>query len=691
LLKGAFLFKALLTVTQLNPRQKEAVLYIDGPCLVLAGAGSGKTSVITRKIAYLIEQCDLPARHIAALTFTNKAAREMKERASKLVKGSASRGLTVSTFHNLGLNIIRREHKSLGFKPGFSIFDSEDARSLLKELMLKEGDLDNDHLDLVQHQISNWKNDLVNPARALSMAQSPAEQTIAFIYQRYNQALRAYNAVDFDDLILIPVELFQTNAEVLGRWQRKIRYLLVDEYQDTNSSQYLLVQLIVGDRGKLTVVGDDDQSIYAWRGARPENMSLLKQDYPSLRVIKLEQNYRSTSRILRVANHLIANNPHEFDKALWSEMGLGDPIRVLRCKNEEAEAERVATEIITQRLQKQYKFRDFAVLYRGNHQARLLEMKLQHHQIPYKMSGGSSFFGKTEIKDVMAYLRLIVNPDDDNAFLRIINTPRRQIGTSTLEALGGYASEREISLFAALDEMGLHSRIPEKNLERLQRFAHWIKQVGQNCRSETPVNAIREMLSDIDYEGWLHQNSNTPRAAEKRLENVFYLVESLQKTLDKTTNDDEDDLDSIDKKSRIEDAIAKLVLRDLMERQEEEDLSDQVQLMTLHASKGLEFPHVFMVGMEEELLPHRNSIEDNNIEEERRLTYVGITRAQKTLSMTLAGKRKQFGEMSETTPSRFLDELPPEDVEWEGFGEQSPEKNLAKGEETLSNLLNLFD
>ncbi len=672
-------------MTQLNPRQKEAVLYIDGPCLVLAGAGSGKTSVITRKIAYLIEQCGIPARHIAALTFTNKAAREMKERAGKLVKGSASKGLTVSTFHNLGLNIIRKEHKALGFKPGFSIFDSEDARSLLKELMLKDGDLDSDHLDLVQHQISNWKNDLVVPERALSMAQSQGEQTIAMIYLRYNQALRAYNAVDFDDLILIPVELFQTNSDVLARWQRKIRYLLVDEYQDTNSSQYLLVQLIVGNRGALTVVGDDDQSIYAWRGARPENMGLLKQDYPNLRVIKLEQNYRSTSRILRVANHLIANNPHEFDKALWSDMGLGDPIRVIRCKNEEAEAERIATEIITQRLQKQYKFRDFAVLYRGNHQARLLEMKLQHHQIPYKMSGGSSFFAKTEIKDVMAYLRLIVNQDDDNAFLRVINTPRRQIGTSTLEALGTYASERQISLFAALDEIGLQSRIPEKNLERIQRFAHWVKQVGRNCTGDNPVNAIREMLNDIDYEGWLHQNSNTPKAAEKRMENVFYLVESLQKTLDKTDGDDEEN------DTRMEDAIAKLVLRDLLERQEEEDTSDQVQLMTLHASKGLEFPHVFMVGMEEDLLPHRNSIEDNNIEEERRLTYVGITRAKRTLNMTLAGKRKQFGEMSETTPSRFLDELPTEDVEWEGFGEQSEAKNLAKGEETLSSLLNLFD
>lgn len=672
-------------MTQLNPRQKEAVLYIDGPCLVLAGAGSGKTSVITRKIAYLIEQCDMPARHIAALTFTNKAAREMKERVSKLVPGSAARGLTVSTFHNLGLNIIRREHKSLGFKPGFSIFDAEDARALLKELMLRDGELDNDHLDLVQHQISTWKNDLVQPDQALGIAQSPAEQTIAHIYQRYNQSLKAYNAVDFDDLILIPVTLFQTHDEILQHWQKRIRYLLVDEYQDTNSSQYLLVQLLVGKRGGLTVVGDDDQSIYAWRGARPENMTQLKQDYPNLRVIKLEQNYRSTSRILRVANHLIANNPHEFNKALWSEMGLGDPIRIIRCKNEDAEAERVATEILTQRLRKQYKFHDFAVLYRGNHQARLLEMKLQQHQIPYKISGGSSFFAKTEIKDLMAYLRLIVNPDDDNAFLRIINTPRRQIGTSTLEALGGYASERHISLFAALSEVGIQSRIPEKNLERLQRFSHWINNVIRNCGGDNPIDAIREMITDIDYESWLHQNSASTKAAEKRMDNVYYLVESLQKTLDKTADDDEGE------EARIEDAIAKLVLRDLLERQEEEEVTDQVQLMTLHASKGLEFPHVFMVGMEEELLPHRNSIEDNNIEEERRLTYVGITRAQRTLTMTLAATRKQFGEMSETTPSRFLDELPRDDVEWENFSEQSPEKNLAKAEETLSSLLNLFD
>jgi ATP-dependent DNA helicase Rep len=670
-------------VTQLNSRQRQAMLYIDGPCLVLAGAGSGKTSVITRKIAYLIKECDIPARHIAALTFTNKAAREMKDRVSQLVKGNAAKGLTVSTFHNLGLNIIRREHKHLGLKPGFSIFDAEDSRSLLKELLFREGDQDSDLLNQIQNQISNWKNDLVLPHTAESYATSEGEQKIALIYKAYAQALKAYNAVDFDDLILIPVQLFQSNADILLHWQKKIRYLLVDEYQDTNSSQYLLVKLLVGSRGALTVVGDDDQSIYAWRGAKPENMSLLKQDYPQLEVIKLEQNYRSTSRILRVANHLIAQNPHEFSKALWSEMGLGDSIRIIRCATEDAEAERVATEILTQKLRFNYQFRDFAILYRGNHQSRLLEMKLQQHQISYKISGGSSFFSKTEIKDIMAYLRLLINADDDNAFLRIINTPRRQIGTTTLEALGQYAGERHISLFSAIDELGFQSRVPEKNREKLQGFAQWIRNITRRCYEDNPIAVIREMINDMDYEAWLHQNASSSKAAEKRLENIYYLIESLEKSLQKQEEDDQD--------SSIEAAISKLVLRDLLEQQAEEDDSNAVQLMTLHASKGLEFPYVFMVGMEEDLLPHRNSIDENNIEEERRLAYVGITRAQKTLSMTYAAKRKQFGETSDTTPSRFLDELPEEDIEREGFGEMSPEKNTAKGAETISSLLNLFD
>ncbi|WP_406828526.1 DNA helicase Rep [Microbulbifer sp. ARAS458-1] len=677
-------------MTQLNPRQAEAVKYIDGPCLVLAGAGSGKTSVITRKIAYLIEKCGYQARNIAALTFTNKAAREMKERVGKLITGpdgkksKASHGLTVSTFHNLGLNILRKEYRAAGFKPGFSIFDSEDARGLIKELMLRDGDLDTDLLDRVQNQISNWKNDMLPPKKALETAQSPGEQAMAVAYGRYCDALKAYNSVDFDDLIMIPVQLFDTDPELLQRWRRKIRYLLVDEYQDTNSSQYLLVKMLVGSGGGLTVVGDDDQSIYAWRGARPENMSQLKQDYPNLRLIKLEQNYRSTSRILKVANHLIAHNPHEFDKALWSDRGLGDEIRVLKVANENEEAERVANEIFLQKARRGCQFKDFAVLYRGNHQARLIEMKLQENQIPYQLSGGTSFFARAEIKDVMSYLRLLVNPDDDNAFLRIINTPRRQIGTSSLEALGNYAKGREISMLSACSELGFKEHITEAGYERLNRFAHWLEGVARNCRDNSPESALREMLDDIDYAGWLSQNASSEKVAEKRMENVYWLLDSLMKTMEGTDDELEQDV-------RLEQAISKLILRDMLDRQEEEEATDKVSLMTLHASKGLEYPHVFMIGMEENLLPHRNSIEDDNIEEERRLTYVGITRAQRTLTMTLAGKRKMFGENQDTTPSRFLEELPEEDCIFEGFGKATPEQNQAKGVETLGSLLSMFD
>ena len=678
-------------MTTLNNRQREATHYIDGPCLVLAGAGSGKTSVITRKIAYLIQECGFNAYNIAALTFTNKAAKEMKERVSSLLKtpdgGNKARGLTVSTFHNLGLNIIRKETKLFGYKPGFSIFDSEDARALLKELMMKEADISTDLVEMVQHQISQWKNDLVVPATAESKAQNQEEQLAAIVYGRYSQALKAYNAVDFDDLILQPVQYFMANPELLSSWQRRIRYLLVDEYQDTNTSQYRLIHLLMGERGALTVVGDDDQSIYAWRGARPENLSQLQQDFPSLRVIKLEQNYRSTQRILKTANTLIANNPHEFNKALWSEMAYGEPIRIIKASNDEAEAERVATEIIAQRLQRRIKFRDFAVLYRSNHQARLLEMKLQHYQVPYALSGGTSFFSRTEIKDIMAYLRLIVNPDDDNALLRIINTPRRQIGTSTIETISLYATERDISLFSALSEMGVEQRLSDKAYQRVKGFYDWIYHVVQQAEGDEPVAAIQEMLEDMDYNGWLHQNASSPQVAEKRMENVQFLVRSIRETLNKANEETLTETPT----TTLQDAIAKLVLMDLLERQEEEDINDRVQLMTLHAAKGLEFPHVFMMGVEEDILPHRNSIEDDNIEEERRLAYVGITRAQRSLTMTLAAKRKQFGEVIETTKSRFIEELPPEDIEKEGFGESDPVNNAQKGEAAMNSILGMFD
>ncbi|MDY6919657.1 MAG: UvrD-helicase domain-containing protein, partial [Pseudomonadota bacterium] len=456
-------------MTPLNPRQSEAVHYIDGPLLVLAGAGSGKTSVITRKIAHLIGQCEIPAHRIVAVTFTNKAAREMKARVGELVKGKQGRGLTVSTFHTLGLTIIRRERQQLGLKNGFSIFDDQDSRSLLTELLHKDTDVGAEEVDRIRHQISNWKNDLVTPSLALSRAGDDQEVRAARIYSQYDRLLRAYNAVDFDDLILLPTLLFQEHEEILERWRNRIYYLLVDEYQDTNTSQYLLVRQLVGQRGRLTVVGDDDQSIYAWRGARPENLAQLAQDYPSLKVIKLEQNYRSSGRILKCANQVIANNPHVFEKQLWSDHGYGDPIRVIRCRNEEHEAEKIAGDILNQHMQRKRAFRDFAVLYRGNHQSRLIELKLQQFQIPYKVSGGTSFFARTEIKDVMAYLRLLINPDDDNAFLRIVNTPRRELGPATLEKLGQYAHNRGSSLFSVSCEMGLAESLNAKQYAMLKR------------------------------------------------------------------------------------------------------------------------------------------------------------------------------------------------------------------------------
>lgn len=669
-------------MSRLNPRQREAVHYIGGPLLVLAGAGSGKTSVITRKIAWMVQDAGIEARRIAAVTFTNKAAREMKERVSQLLGKQEGRGLTVSTFHTLGLSIIRRERKHLGLKSGFSLFDDQDSKALLRDLML-QNDEDTDQLNEVQHRISNWKNDMLTPDQALAEAQLPQDILAARAYEAYDRHLRAYNAVDFDDLILLPVQLFSSHPDVLERWQRRIQYLLVDEYQDTNLSQYRLVRLLVGHRSGLTVVGDDDQSIYAWRGARPENLAQLQTDFPSLKVVKLEQNYRSTSRILKAANTLIANNPHVFEKTLWSEMGYGDPIRVIHTRNDDAEAERIATEILDRHLRERIGFRDFAVLYRGNHQARLIEMKLQHYQVPYKLSGGTSFFARAEIKDLMSYFKVLINRNDDNAFLRIINLPRREIGPSTLQRLGEYASGREVSLFDACGELGLEQVLPAQAVERLRRFCDLIDRLYQRCRDGDPIAAIHELMDEIDYPGWIRQNASSDVVAEKRMQNVYFLIESLQSTLERLQEEDEG--------AGIEDAIARLVLLDMLNRQEEEDDSDRVQLMTLHASKGLEFPHVFLLGMEEELLPHRNSIEMDTIEEERRLAYVGITRAQKTLTMTLAKQRRQFGEWMDCTPSRFIDELPQEDLEREGLGEASPEQNRARGRATLNGLKGLLD
>lgn len=641
---------------KLNPGQHDAVHYISGPCLVLAGAGSGKTRVITNKIAYLVQKCEYKARNIVAVTFTNKAAKEMKERVSQTLGKNEARGLTVSTFHTLGLGIIKKEIKTLGYKPNFSLLDDQDTSALLKELTMAEFDGDKDLLNALKNTISNWKNDLMLPEVAAKHAQSGQERQFAHFYDAYQRNLRAYNAFDFDDLILVPTLLLQGNAEVRERWQNKIRYMLVDEYQDTNTSQYLLVKLLVGMRARFTVVGDDDQSIYSWRGAKPQNLVLLKEDFPSLRLIKLEQNYRSSQRILKAANILIANNPHVYDKSLFSELAYGEPLKVLFTKDEENEAERVTAEIISHRFQNRTDYKDYAILYRGNFQSRVFEKSLMMNRIPYKISGGQSFFSRSEIKDIMAYLRLLVNPDDDNAYLRIVNVPKREIGPATLEKVGNFANDLQISMFEAGLEQGLAAHLNGRALANVQHFGRWIVETEDNINRGDAVAAIRDFIREMNYEDFLYETSASPKAAEMRMKNVSQLFKWITEMLE--GDDDNDPM-------TLQEVVGKLTLRDMMERNEEEDEADQVQLMTLHSSKGLEFPFVYLVGMEEGFLPHAVSIEEDMVEEERRLAYVGITRAQKELTFTLCRERRQYGETVTPEPSRFLYELPQDDLEWE--------------------------
>ena len=668
---------------KLNPGQDAAVKMISGPCLVLAGAGSGKTRVITNKIAYLVQHCDYHAKNIVAVTFTNKAAREMKERVSQTLGRKESRGLMVSTFHSLGLEIIKREVKTLGMKAGFTLFDDQDTFFLLKELTEKQLKEDTDLLKALVTQISNWKNALILPPQAIKQAKGERDVIFAHCYDLYQRQLKAYNALDFDDLIVLPTLLLKHKEEVRLRWQKKIRYLLVDEYQDTNTSQYELIKSLVGERARFTVVGDDDQSIYSWRGARPENLVLLQRDFPQLKVIKLEQNYRSSQRVLKAANVLIANNPHEFDKRLFSELAYGESIKVLFAKNEQHEAERVVMELSGHKFMNGANFKDYAVLYRGNHQSRLLEKVMMENRIPYKISGGTSFFARSEVKDIMAYLKLLVNHDDENAFIRVVNKPPRGIGAVSREKLGNYANLRHISMFAASFEIGLEQTLNGKGLQSVQAFTRWLVELNHRLKTEDDIDVVRDLIRDIGYEDWLYESSPSPKAAEMQMKNVSTLFKWVTEMLKG---------DDLDEEMTLEQVVARLTLRDMLSRNESEEELDQVQLMTLHASKGLEFPYVYMIGMEEGLLPHQVSIDEDNVEEERRLAYVGITRAQKELTFTLAKERSQYGEVIKPTPSRFLNELPQEDVEWEsGPKKRTDEQKKQLSDKGIASLKALFD
>jgi len=665
-------------LSKLNPQQREAVRHVSSPLLVLAGAGSGKTGVITSKIAWLIRERGMLPRKITAVTFTNKAAREMRSRVKGLLSGTSSRGLTISTFHTLGLNILRKEYAALDYKPGFSIIDQSDALVILKELMRSEQTSDNKFPEHVLGKISSWKNAFILPQQVTSaMAEDdPVSQAAACIYPAYERQLHACNALDLDDLITKPGVLMKNDPELLYRWREQINYLLVDEYQDTNTAQYELVKMLVGARGNLTVVGDDDQSIYAWRGAEAENLSQLSNDFHDLHVIKLEQNYRSMGRILKAANRVIDNNPHAFKKALWSDLGYGDPIQILEAKDEQHEAEKVVASMMQHRFQKGMTYGDYAILYRGNYQARVFEKILREHRIPYFISGGLSFFDRTEVKDVMAYLRLVANHDDDSAFLRIVNTPRRGIGPGTLEKLGKYATEKDISLFSATSHLALDSRIAGTQLASLRQFSHWIATTAENIHSTDMRLSIEQLLDQVCYPDWVRSNSEDEIQAERRLKNVKELLDWL------VLNDGEDGEDKT-----LADCVANLVLRGILDRSNDEQEGDEVSLMTIHAAKGLEFPHVFVVGLEEGLLPHRSSIDEDNIEEERRLFYVAMTRAQFGLTLSMARVRQRYGETIDCDPSRFLEELPDDDLDWQTLGRKvSTEEKMSQGNAALDQI-----
>jgi ATP-dependent DNA helicase Rep len=652
----------------LNLAQQEAVNYMHGPCLVLAGAGSGKTRVITHKIGRLIN-AGLEAKRIAAITFTNKAAAEMRERAKSLI-GREARDVLICTFHALGVRMLRQDGAALGLKPQFSILDSDDVTSILKDA---GGSTDAATARQWQWAISLWKNMGLNAAQAEAQAKDDNEKVTARIMARYEERLAAYQSVDFDDLIGLPLKLLQQHAEVREKWQAQLGHVLVDEYQDTNSTQYEVLKLLVGERGRFTAVGDDDQSIYGWRGATLDNLKRLPIDFPQLKVVKLEQNYRSTSAILRAANNVIGPNPKLFPKTLFSELGEGEPVRIVDADNEEHEAERVVARIQSTRANgASQEWKDFAVLYRANHQARIFEQQLRKAQIPYKVSGGQSFFDRAEIKDLCSWLRLIVNNDDDPAFLRAVTSPKRGIGHQTLQSLGVFASKYRLSLFAALFSPSLGSTLASRAVAGLHEFGRYVNDLEFRARHTTGAEDARvfllEWLKDIGYEKHLYDGEENEKLAATRWTNVVEFCDWMAQRCGGQIDDAAGVSIASEKKTFLEVAQTISLLSTISEREQDQNV---VTLSTLHAAKGLEWPHVMLVGVVEGMLPFKLGDDGpagkadgpmsegilQRLQEERRLMYVGITRAQRSLAVSWTRKRKKGREMIAAQPSRFIAEM----------------------------------
>ncbi|SPT69240.1 UvrD-helicase domain-containing protein [Anaerobiospirillum thomasii] len=642
---------------QLNQAQDQAVRYTDGPCLVLAGAGSGKTRVITTKIVHLIEKMNILPREILAVTFTNKAAREMRERVALDLGKERSKDISISTFHSLGLDIIREEHIHFGLHHNFTLFDEYDQLKIIRDILndqyahiLKSAVNPRECIENVAADISSLKGNLLGPDDVTS------SRDLKAVYRSYTDYLLACNAVDFEDLIFKPTRLFKENEDSRIKWASRFKYILVDEYQDTNETQYQLLRMLTSIYNRFTVVGDDDQSIYSWRGAKPENIKTLSEDYPALKVIKLEQNYRSTSLILHVANTIIANNPHVFTKTLFSNIPGGDKIRVFKLKSEEDEADYITADLLRHRCEHNNPpLSDYAILYRSNSQARLIEKTLREAKLPCVITGGSSFFDQVEVKDIMAYCRIVANPRDDAAILRVINVPRRGIGADTISKLSELAKLNNYSLFQAMLDPEIMNILNMQQLESLGKFLSILTQLRSMHINKEDVAIARNLTEIIGYSSYLKANVASQSAVEYKLRNVSTLLEWIENLV--TGKKGESPM-------RFAQAVDRLGLKEMMDKKNDDEDIDAIQLMTIHASKGLEFPYVYLLGVEEKILPHKNSIDDvHGIEEERRLAYVGITRAKQRLTISYCISRRRGGNTSVTMPSRFLREMPQKDLQ----------------------------
>ncbi len=647
----------------LNPPQSAAVAHCDGPLLVLAGAGSGKTRVIVEKIAHLVQSGRYPARRIAAITFTNKAAREMRERVGRRIRGEAADGLTICTFHALGLKLLQVEHAKAGLRRGFSIFDADDSASQLKDLMPGAKP---DAVQAMQALVSRAKNAGLSPQQALDAARSTREREAAALYGRYQARLSAFNAVDFDDLIRLPVELLEGNAECASGWRERIGYLLVDECQDTNDAQYRMLRALAGDKGNFTCVGDDDQSIYAWRGANPENLAQLARDYPKLTVVKLEQNYRCSNRVLRAANALIAHNPHQHPKTLWSAQADGERIRVWECRDGAHEAERVAGEIHFLHTARGAAWSEFCVLFRGNHQSRALEKALQLLRVPYHLSGGTAFLDRGEVKDALAWLRLLANPEDDAAFLRAVQAPRREVGATTLAKLAELAQHAQLPLSRAAESIGLLKQLAPRAASALSGFVDLLRELRGDAARLPPAELVRRLNERSGLLAALRAQCKSEQLFAIRRGNLDELADWFGQAGGRARGGSPAEL------------AASLAL---LTHADKNDAGNQVRLMSLHAAKGLEFRYVFIVGVEDGTLPHEASIEEGRLDEERRLLYVGITRAKEQLWLSHAREAQRWGGKLRLAPSRFLDELPAAELQRDGA---DPVADAARKQERAS-------